>query len=201
MPSADLNSISIRGPVSKTLRTSIDAAIAIATAGTSQTSEMFQRRARTMRGAGRPPSPTGAAPAGGGTGVRGASSVSGVSAMAVHGRVAPDQPGIERPGRDHRQDDDTGEREQSQPGIDAREGAEAHRRREQDDDVDVEHRPVADGLDEAVKARAFEAAPMRLVADRPGEQSEHGDLEHRHGDAGDEHDDRQAPRAVEPELV
>ena len=58
-PSADLNWISMRGPVRKIERTSIEAAIAIATNGTSQTSETFQRRALTTRGCGS----SGAAPA------------------------------------------------------------------------------------------------------------------------------------------
>ena len=43
-------------------------------------------------------------------------------------------------------------------------------------------------------------APLWRVLHAPGQQRERADLHQRHHDAGDEHDDRQAPGAVMPQL-
>ena len=117
-PSADLNSMSIARTGEKDVRTSIEAAIATATHGTSQTSETFQRRALTMRGCGY---------SGAGSGTRAARRrrrlrrvrrfVRIASVRSRAGRCAdgssPDQARIERPGGEQRQDDDGGERQQA----------------------------------------------------------------------------------------
>ena len=118
--------MSIRGPMRKTLRTSSEAPIATATAGSSQTSETFQRRASTIRGCGRSSAP--AAPA---AAVRAAAPAPPAAARirlvvrhavlrAVRLRrpaVVPDELRVEGVGREHRQHDHRREREQARPGC------------------------------------------------------------------------------------
>src|SRR4051812_8539176 len=109
MPSADANSMSIRGPTRKTLRTSSEMPIVTAIAGNSQTSEMFQRRASTMVGCGRSPAPSGAGRGGSGAAAPGAAGGCAGSGGSSGMGIVPDQLGIEGIGGEHRQDDDGGE--------------------------------------------------------------------------------------------
>ena len=80
--------------------------------------------------------------------------------------VVPDELRVEGVGREHGQHDHRREREQARPGLHAGERTEADGRGEQDDDVDVEHRPVPHRLDQPVQLGALESAPAPAHAAR-----------------------------------
>src|SRR5882672_12954694 len=96
----------------------------------------------------------------------------------------PDQARIEAGRRHHRQHHHRAEGERRRPGAHARERSELHHGDEQRDHEDVEHRPAADRLDQAIEARALVRPPVGAELHREEQHHEADDLGQRHQDAG-----------------
>src|SRR5204862_3970670 len=164
------------GPISKYERSSSDAPTITARIGTIHTSDRRSGFFFVTSGSG-----TAAGTLAGDGGLASVSSV-------MPDLLLPDQARVETLRGEHRQDDHRSEGHEAGLGLHARQRAEAHHAANQHDDVDIEHRPMADGLDDAKQPRALGPAPARRMLDRRGEQREHADFHQRHDEACDEND-------------
>src|SRR3954470_4384488 len=95
----------------------------------------------------------------------------------------------------HGEHDDGAEGKRARPRAHAGKRGELHQGREQRHDEDVEHRPAADGLEQAVKPRALERLPEPAELQREKQKQEPRHLGERHDDARHEDDQREMPRA------
>src|SRR2546422_5602688 len=178
-PSAVRKLMRITVPRSSQWLTASQPPMASATAGTSQTSGSERPDFGAARACGMC--------SGGG----------GLLTRAFHG--VPDQARVEARRRAHRQHDHRAEGERRRAGAHARERGELHHGDEQGDHEDVEHRPAADRLDQAIEARALVRAPVDAELHREEQHHQADDLGERHQDARDEHDHGEVPGAVLPE--
>src|SRR5262245_2831119 len=177
-PSPFLNLMVMEGPRSRTVFTPSQPASSAATSGTSHTAGMRQR----------------ARPAG---------TAWGISALISAGCIAlrvPDEPRIEAHCGEHGEDHDRGEGEGAGPRLDVRQRLCLDQGCQDRDDVDVEHRPAADELHDAISARAAARLPRRAQVHRSREAAERHDLQERHADAGDENHERERPGAGPQEV-
>src|SRR5258706_4203579 len=167
-PSAVRKLMMITVPRSSQWLTASQAPMASATAGTIHTSGSE----RPCRGA--------ASACGMGSGV-------GVSLTRFLDRV-PDQARIEAHRRHHRQHHHRAEGERRRAGAHAGERGELHHGDQQRDDEDVEHRPAADRLDQAINPPAPGSVPGSAVLHLEKLERDADDISERHQDARHEHD-------------
>src|SRR5882757_8718689 len=134
MPDALSKRMVISGPRFVSVSQASQAAITAVTNGTAQIQEIRRRRSAGVR-----------------TIATGSSSLMPASRAWCPFGTVPDQPGIERPGREHGQDHDRGEGDRSRPGSDGHNGAELDDADEDRLHENVEHGPTADGIDDPVE--------------------------------------------------
>src|SRR5262245_21239005 len=178
-PSAVLNSMVITGPRSRMARTASHPPTSTATIGMIQTSWKAKRFRGTATASGSWDDDSG-------------------SAMLFLHRV-PDQARIEGLSREHRDHHHRPERDGARPGLDAHEPSELHEGGEERGDVDVDHGPAADDLEDPVELRAPPGRQREALPNRQEKIGQGDGLGDRHRDARDEEDDRQRLRAVPPQ--
>src|SRR5688572_10315154 len=84
-----------------------------------------------------------------------------IGSVTVGSSRVPDETRVEGHGGEHGEDDDAAERDRPGARRDRRDGVEAHERDENGEHEDVDHRPAADRLDDAVEGRAVAQPPRR----------------------------------------
>src|SRR5579864_6648607 len=177
-PSPVAKVIVMVGPCSMTAFTASQQTISTAMIGTSQIS-CSRQRGRGVATA---------------SGISGESGRSGGLAMILL-RQIPDQARVKRHRGKHGQNDDRAKGNRCRTGLDRRERIELNKRDEHRDDVDVEHRPASDQLDDTIDARPLLRLPSRVKLGRSRQVHQRDDLQHRHRDTRDEHDDCERPGA------
>src|SRR5882724_394393 len=111
----------------------------------------------------------------------------------------PDEPGVERFDREHRQHHDGREEEQPGPRLDRHERLKLHECRGESVDEHVDHRPASDELDHPVETDALYVALDRAPLHGDEKVDERRDLRARDHDARDEDDERERPAGGRPE--
>src|SRR5471032_3296007 len=112
----------------------------------------------------------------------------------------PDKPGIETHGGEHRHHHYQTKKQDADPGLDGAQPSKLHQCGDQSHHQYVEHRPIADQLNEAIKARALAHGPAAtaLAGDQQG--AEHQELDTGHHHAGNEDQQRNVPLAAFQKL-
>lgn len=114
--------------------------------------------------------------------------------LVVRG-VVPDQPWIEAHCREHGEHHDQAEKQDARSWLDITQRLKLHQRRDQGDHQHVEHRPIADQLDETEQLRALTARPATIALHGDQQQRQGDELDPRHCDTGDKDDQGDVPRA------
>src|SRR5210317_728731 len=100
----------------------------------------------------------------------------------------PDQPGVKTHGRKYGDHHHRAEKNRSGTGMNGCQASQMHQGHQDGDHKNIDHRPAADNLDNAVEPGAVLLAPVGLAldADQQGYQSEQ--LQHRYEDTGQKDD-------------
>src|SRR5579859_4451836 len=167
-PSADEKVMVTVGPRSANVRMPTQTTTSRAAIGTSQTSAISRlRRTRAV------PSPPRSL------------------ILALHD--IPHQSWVERLGGENGQQHDRREGDRARFGVDPRQVAELHQRRQDREHEHVDVRPSADILDEAMEPGPRHHPLGEAAPDRQQEPGEARQLDERHRDRRQEHDQRQRP--------
>src|SRR5205809_2001649 len=111
----------------------------------------------------------------------------------------PDETGVERFDREHRQHHDCREEEQPGSRLDRHERLKLHECRGESVDEHVDHRPASDEFDHPVETDALYVALDRAPLHGDEKVDERRDLRARDHDARDEDDERERPPGGRPE--